>query len=206
MDFANSPFEIKAIDEAGYIAGIAASYGGIDRGGDRIMPGAMTKAVEGRRSVPMLLNHNHAAAIGGWHKFDETPAGLAVEGRIAIKTPAGRDAHAVAESGGLPGLSIGYKTVRHIMAGSVRQLHELDLWEVSLVPVPMDPRSVVTSIKSIATAGDIRDLFREAGFSSREAKAAAGAAWKAIHDQTDEPDTASLAAIINASAARIAGL
>ena len=37
-------FEIKSIDEAGYIAGVAAGYGNVDHGNDVIMPGALTKA------------------------------------------------------------------------------------------------------------------------------------------------------------------
>lgn len=147
-------FEIKSIDEAGYIAGIAAGYGNMDHGGDVIMPGALTKAIAGRSSVPMLLYHDHKQPVGAWSKFDETSDGLNVEGKIAIKSDAGRNAHALAEAGALPGLSIGYRTLRHKFEGKARQLHELDLHEVSLVPIGMNSRAVVTDVKSASGAAD----------------------------------------------------
>jgi len=174
-------FEIKAIDEAGYIAGIAAGYGNIDHGGDVIMPGALTKAIAGRASVPMLLFHDHKRPVGSWSKFDEAVDALHVEGRIAIKSDAGRDAHALVESGALAGLSIGYKTLRQKFEGKTRQLHELSLHEVSLVPVGMNDRAVVTQIKSIVEAGGIpsvrefEEFLREAGGFSKSMAAAIAA-------------------------------
>ena len=64
-------FEIKAIDEAGYIAGIAAGYGNVDFGGDVIMPGALTKAIAGRSSVPMRRGFDDLAAGLGTSKTRE---------------------------------------------------------------------------------------------------------------------------------------
>lgn len=173
-------FEIKAIDEAGYIAGVAAGYGNVDYGGDMIMPGALTKAIAGRSSVPMLLFHDHKRPVGAWSKFTEGGKGLEVEGKIAVKSRAGQEAHALAEAGALPGLSIGYKTIRHRFEGKVRQLHELALHEVSLVPVGMNEAAVVTQIKSIIEGGELPSLsdfegfLREAGFSKTQATAIAG--------------------------------
>lgn len=173
-------FEIKAIDEAGYIAGVAAGYGNVDHGGDLIMPGALTKAIAGRSSVPMLLFHDHKRPVGAWSKFTEGSKGLEVEGKIAVKSAAGAEAHALAEAGALPGLSIGYKTLRHKFEGKVRQLHELALHEVSLVPVGMNDLAVVTQIKSLIDGGSLptlsqfEDFLREAGFSKTQASAIAG--------------------------------
>ncbi|WP_260597823.1 HK97 family phage prohead protease [Sphingomonas endolithica] len=176
-------FEIKTIDEAGYIAGIAAGYGNIDHGGDVIMPGALTKAIAGRASVPMLLFHDHKRPVGSWSKFDEAEAGLHVEGRIAIKSEGGREAHALAEARALSGLSIGYKTLRHKFEGKTRQLHELALHEVSLVPVGMNDRAVITQLKSLVEDGGIpsvrefEEFLRDAGgFSKSLAAAIAGKA------------------------------
>ncbi|KQM37625.1 HK97 family phage prohead protease [Sphingomonas sp. Leaf10] len=176
-------FEIKAIDEAGYIAGIAAGYGNVDFGGDVIMPGALTKAVAGRASVPMLLFHDHKRPIGGWSKFEESSTGLHVEGRIAMKSEAGREAHALAEAGALPGLSVGYRTLKHRYEGKARQLLEMALHEVSLVPVGMNDRAIVTNIKSLVEAGGMPTVrqFEEwlrdsGGFSKSLAAAIAGKA------------------------------
>jgi len=185
-------FEIKAIDEAGYIAGVAAGYGNVDHGSDLIMPGALTKAVTGRASVPMLLFHDHKRPVGAWSKFEEKPDGLVVEGRFAMKADAGREAHALAEAGALPGLSIGYKTLKHRYEGKVRQLQELALHEVSLVPVGMNDRAVVTQIKSILAGGELptvrefEDFLRDAGGFSKSL--AAGIAAKATPLLRGEPE------------------
>lgn len=174
-------FEVKAIDEAGYIAGIAAHYGNVDHGGDVIVHGALTKAISGRASVPMLLFHDHKRPVGAWSKFDEAPEGLKVEGKFAMKTAAGQEAHQLAEIGALPGLSIGYKTIRHRYEGKTRQLQELALHEVSLVPVGMNDRALITSVKSLLEEGrlpslpEFEDFLREAGgFSKTQATAIAG--------------------------------
>lgn len=185
-------FEIKTIDEAGYIAGIAAGYGNVDHGGDMIMPGALTKAIAGRASVPMLLFHDHKRPIGSWSKFDESSEGLNVEGKIAIKSDAGRDAHALVEARALSGLSIGYKTLRHKFEGKTRQLHELALHEVSLVPVGMNDRAIVTQIKSLVENGGIpsvrefEEFLRDAGGFSKSL--AAAIASKATPHLRGEPE------------------
>ncbi|WP_370308326.1 HK97 family phage prohead protease [Sphingobium abikonense] len=185
-------FEIKTIDEAGYIAGIAAGYGNVDHGGDVIMPGALTKAIAGRATVPMLLFHDHKRPVGAWSKFVESDAGLHVEGKIAIKSEAGRDAHALAEARALGGLSIGYKTIRHRFEGKTRQLHELALHEVSLVPVGMNDRAVITHIKSLVEDGgmpsvrEFEEFLRDAGGFSKSMAAAIAA--KATPHLRGEPE------------------
>ncbi len=185
-------FEIKAIDEAGYIAGVAAGYGNVDHGGDVIMPGALTKAIAGRASVPMLLFHDHKRAVGSWFKFGETGTALNVEGRFAMKAVAGQEAHALAEAGALPGLSIGYKTLKHRFEGKTRQLHELALNEVSLVPVGMNDRAIVTQIKSLLDGGEMpsvrefEEFLRDAGGFSKSLAAAIAA--KATPHLRGEPE------------------
>lgn len=185
-------FEIKAIDEAGYIAGIAAGYGNIDHGGDVIMPGALTKAIAGRATVPMLLYHDHRRAVGGWNKFDETADGLRVEGRFAMKSPEGQAAHALAEAGALPALSIGYRATQHRFEGKTRQLHELELHEVSLVPIGMNERAIVTQIKALIEEGktpsvrEFEDFLRDAGGFSKSL--ATAIASKAAPHLRGEPE------------------
>ncbi|MFW2829884.1 HK97 family phage prohead protease [Sphingomonas sp. ID0503] len=185
-------FEIKAIDEAGYISGIAAGIGNVDHGGDMIMPGVMTKAVAGRASIPMLLFHDQKRPVGAWAKFGERDNGFEVEGRFAMKAAAGQEAHALAEAGALPGLSIGYRTVRHRFEGKVRQLQDLLLHEVSLVPVGMNDRAVVTQIKSILDGGEMptvrqfEEFLRDAGGFSKSLAAAIAA--KATPHLRGEPE------------------
>lgn len=209
MDTLALPFEFKTIDDAGHVEGIAAAFGNVDIGGDRIMPSAFTKTLGARAGapVPMLLHHDHKRPVGAWTELTQTANGLLAKGRITLAARDGAEAYALAKDGALRGLSIGYQASRKAMVGSVRELHEIDLHEVSLVTIGMNPLAVVTSLKALATPGDFEDLFRERGLSGRQAKAAASAAWKSINDGKDDDEAeARAAAIFNASAARIAAM
>lgn len=141
--------EVKNLDEAGYIEGIASAFGHVDYGNDRVMRGAYSKSLAAKPSVPMLLFHDMKRPVGRWGKLLEEEAGLKVEGRISIKTREGADAYELAKDGALGALSIGYDPTRHRMDGKVRELHEIDLHEVSLVTVGMDPKAQVLGVKEL---------------------------------------------------------
>ncbi|RZJ46279.1 MAG: HK97 family phage prohead protease [Brevundimonas sp.] len=162
-------FEVKQIDEAGYVAGIAAAYGNVDYDGDRILPGALAKSLVGRDGVPMLLYHDMKRPIGRWAKFNESETGLQVEGKISIKTRDGGEAYELVKDGALGGLSIGYQTLRKRMDGKVRELLDLNLHEVSLVSIGANPQALVTGVKEILDGGNLptvrefEDFLRDAG-------------------------------------------
>lgn len=209
MEHADASFELKTINDAGSIEGIAAGIGNVDHGGDRIMPGAFAKTLadRGGRPLPMLLHHDLSRPAGAWTDWKETGDGLYVKGRLSMATRDGQEAHVLATDGALTGISIGYKGSGAIDRSGTRNLTNVELFEASLVTVPMNDRARVTGIKSITSAKDIADLLRYVGLSGRQAKAAAGAAWKAIHDNDDEAAAeAQLDRLFKESAARIAGL
>lgn len=144
-------WEVKGIDDAGHIEGIAAGYGNVDFGGDRILPGAFKDALLGRKSVPMLLFHDHHRPVGRWTEFLETDEGLFAKGKISTKTRDGGEAYELAKDGALAGLSIGYDCPPEgkRMAGKVRELLKLDLHEVSLVSIGMNPRAQIHGVKDM---------------------------------------------------------
>ena len=172
--------EVKNLDEAGYIEGVAAAYGNIDFGNDRILPGAATKSLEGKSSLPMLLFHDHKRPVGKWGKMVDTQEGLLVEGKISTKTREGGEAYELVKDGALGGLSIGYRNPRGQVKGSVREISSLDVHEVSLVTIAMNPLTSITSVKDIAGSGELptlpqfEEFLREAGFSKTQATAIAG--------------------------------
>ncbi len=210
MDYAASAFEIKTLTESGSIEGLLAGFYNVDHGGDKLLFGAFTKTLAVRTTpLPMLLHHDMKRPIGAWKSWQETSQGLYVKGALTLATRDAQEAHALAKDGALTGLSIGWK----LKAGQVdRQtgihtISEAELFEGSLVAVPMNDKARVTSVKSIGGARDIEDILQEAGMSGRKAKAAASAAWKAINEQSDEAAAEAEAhAILNASAARIAAI
>ncbi|MGZ2410744.1 hypothetical protein ACUXST_000141 [Sphingomonas sp. F9_3S_D5_B_2] len=206
MEYAGSAFEIKQLDDAGRIEGLAAAFGNIDHGGDKMLFGSVTKtlAERGNRPLPMLLHHDIRRPIGAWKEWNETADGLYVKGSITLQSRDGQEAHALAKDEALTGISIGYVPQRKSFAGGARVLEAVDLHEASLVAVPMNERTRISAVKSITRAQDIRELLQEAGVPRDRANEAAGLAWKAINE-TDELD-AETVALLKSSAARIAAI
>ena len=96
------------------------------------------------RSVKMLWQHDPARPIGVWDEVREDKKGLWVKGRILADVQAGAEALALIQAGAIEGLSIGYRTIRAEKSQKgTRLLHEVDLWEVSLVTFPMLPEARV---------------------------------------------------------------
>jgi len=147
-----------SLGEGATLAGYASLFGTPDRGGDVVMPGAYAAslaalAAEGRR-VKMLWQHDPAQPIGIWDELREDGRGLWVKGRLLTEVARGREALALIASGAIDGLSIGYRTRRASRDGQGRrQLHDLELWEVSLVTFPMLPQARVAA-KAGAGADD----------------------------------------------------
>lgn len=210
MDYAVSPFEIKATDEAGHIEGLLAGFGDVDHGGDVLLPGCFKASLTSRSApLPMLLNHDLRKPIGAWTTWQERPEGLFTKGKLTLAAPDAQIALALARDGALGGLSIGWKAKRQTVdqRTGVRTIHEAELFEGSLVSVPMNDRTRVTSVKSFGCARDFAELFRDAGISDRRANRIAGLAWKALNETNDDAAAAeAVAAILNRSAARLAAL
>jgi len=208
MEFAGSPFEIKELNDGGRIEGLLAGFGDVDHGGDKLLPGCLTKSLATRTTpLPMLLFHDMKRPIGAWKEWQERSEGLYVKGSLTLSTRDGQEAHALARDGALTGLSIGWQPVRGDVdqKTGTRHVSEAILHEGSLVAIPMHDRTRVTAIKSITNARDIAEILQEAGLSGRKAKVAAGAAWKTLNENDDASDD-EVRAILNQSAARIAAI
>jgi hypothetical protein len=157
----------------------------------------------------MLLHHDVRRPIGCWRSWTESGDGLYVKGSLTLATRDAQEAYALTKDGALTGLSIGFsvKADQPNQRTGGRDLIDIDLMEGSLVTIPSNPRTHVALVKGITNARDIAEMLQEAGISGRKAKAAAGAAWRAIMDQSDEAAAeAEVAAILKASAARIAAI
>lgn len=189
LDF---PLDVKDVGEDGSVEGLAAAYNNIDHGGDIILPGAFTKTLKGRKSLPMLLYHDQRMPIGVWTDFDDTPKGLKLKGRITTVTAVGTDALALAREGALAGLSIGYRSVKERYTDSARELIEVALHETSLVAIPMNERTQLTRVKDILAHGQLpsvrqfEEFLRDAGGFSKSL--AAAIASKATPHLRGDPD------------------
>jgi HK97 family phage prohead protease len=127
-------------------AGYAAIFGRPDRGGDVVRVGAFARSLRGGAgAVPLLWQHAPARPIGRIEYLKEDRRGLRVIGRLSDGA-AGREAAALLGEGAVRGLSFGYR-VRAARGEGPRELIELELVEISLVTLPMQPRARVHAVE-----------------------------------------------------------
>lgn len=130
-------------------AGYAAIFDRADRGGDVVRAGAFERSLErGAGAVPLLWQHRGGRSVGRIEYLKEDRRGLRVIARLSDGR-AGRAAAALLRSGKVAGLSFGYH-LRRSSGTAPRELTELDLVEISLVTVPMQPRARVHAIQENA--------------------------------------------------------
>jgi len=142
--------------DAGEFEALAATYG-IDRQRDQIRRGAFENTIkrwrESGRRVPVHWNHEtSAASIIGWidpHSMSETDQGLYVAGKLDIDTTeTARQAWRSMKNGTLS-LSFGYMTNRsHKRSDGVKELLDVDMFEVSVVPHPANADTRFLSLKA----------------------------------------------------------
>lgn len=156
-----------ALKDGAVIYGYASLFGAADQGGDVVQKGAYGSSLARLKaagcSVKMLWQHDPTRPIGVWDEVREDGKGLFVHGRLLLKVQAARDAHVLLQAGAIDGLSIGYRTVRaEKAAGGRRMLHEVELWEVSLVTFPMLPEARVAAAENDAHLAQLAETLREA--------------------------------------------
>ena len=133
-------------------AGYAAIFGRADRGGDVVRAGAFARSLRrGAGAVPLLWQHAPGRPIGRVSYLEEDKRGLRVIGRLSDGA-AGREAAALLKEGAGRGLSFGYR-VREAEGEGPRELIELDLVEISLVTLPMQPRARVHALDGCLPGG-----------------------------------------------------
>lgn len=174
-------FEVKDIGDSGAFTGLGSVFGNVDEGGDIVMPGAFTASLadcQAKGRMPALLwQHRMGEPIGAYKSMTETPAGLLVQGQLALKTQRGAEAYELMKMGAISGLSIGgfSRVADYDAKTDVRTIKQFELFEVSVVTFPMNDQARIGAVKSIEEIGDLSgaELYlREAGGISRsEAKA-----------------------------------
>lgn len=130
------------------ITGYAAVFNQTDLGHDQILPGAFVATFANRsvRNVRMLYLHDPAVVIGQWLEMREDKTGLWVRGDVDTSSLFSDTVAPMIRNGRTAGLSIGFKAVRFArLADGIRQLSEIDLWEVSVTPMPLHPQARILS-------------------------------------------------------------
>lgn len=148
--------EAKAtLTDKGEFVAIAAAYS-VDRVGDRIIQGAFQKTIdhwrESGKSIPLHWNHQGEPEdiIGAVDPMtvEETKDGLRVAGKIDLSGAKAREAWRAMKTGAMS-LSFGYMVVSEKQAKDANELHEIDLFEISVVPGPANADTRFLTLKSI---------------------------------------------------------
>ena len=122
-------------------AGYAAVFDRVDRGGDIVRAGAFAASLRAGPAVPLLWQHRPGAVVGVIETLEEDARGLRVVARVTHPKAAGLVARWA-----LTVLSFGYR-VRAARGARPRELVALDLAELSLVAVPMQPLARVIAVE-----------------------------------------------------------
>ncbi|MBL4872003.1 MAG: HK97 family phage prohead protease [Rhodobacteraceae bacterium] len=155
------------LNDSAEIAGYASLFNAEDKGGDVVQKGAYAASLKrlsmAGGKVKMLWQHDPMQPIGVWDEIYEDDKGLFVKGRLLTEVQVGREAMVLLQAGAIDGLSIGYRTVRAEKSAKGRLLHEIELWEVSMVTFPMlSEARVAPSDDEAALAQSLAETFRQA--------------------------------------------
>jgi len=182
--------ELRSFDEdTGIFKGIASVFGELDSFNDKVAKGAFKQSLKDRgpSGIKMLWQHRPSEPIGIWTDLKEDSKGLLVEGKLALGTQRGREAHELLKMGALDGLSIGFvsKKTEIDEDTGIRTLKEIDLWEISLVTFPALHSARITQVKASVPFQDLPLAPRNHTWRKREANKRVRS-WAGA---TDSPNT-----------------
>lgn len=160
MDRLDGVAEFKFADAdataRGEFIGYASTFGNVDLGGDIVDRGAFTKtlATKKLKDIKMFFGHDaRSVPIGKWLELREDDRGLMARGQLTLDIPRARDVHAAMKDGTLDAMSIGYRVPQGGSVlernGLVRRLKEINLFEISVVPIGMNPRAGISRVKAL---------------------------------------------------------
>ena len=150
-------FELKS-DENGIVEGYASTWTKTpDSYGDIVIKGAFTETLKKRKATghpfPLCFNHDFDQIIGAVFEAEEDDYGLKIRASV-LNTPAAQEKRELVKEGIVWQFSFAYSvlgaeapTEEERKQGIVQKLTKLDLYEVSLVPVPANQTAIVTEVK-----------------------------------------------------------
>lgn len=157
----NLIIEFKSVSPNGKITGYAARFGNVDSYNDIIMQGAFKKTLKEKtpKEINFLYEHDESKTVGYLTMLQEDEQGLYFEGQILEdKMKAAEIAYNEIKEGYIDSLSIGYIPTKYEVKDGIRMLKEIDLYEISLVKNPANPKANILSVKSFEVDEKEHDL------------------------------------------------
>jgi len=149
----SATFEVKELnDEFARIEGFASTFGNVDRTGDIIEKGAFLNSIDEHsrknRQIKLLSQHNMKDVIGIIDDIFEEEEGLFIRARMPRDHSMVKDIVPLLKMGALGDFSIGFNVKESDKdSDGNRIIKEADLWEVSIVSVPANPKAQILNVK-----------------------------------------------------------
>lgn len=149
--------KVKASEsEEGVISGYASVFGNVDSYGDVVVRGAFAKFLsrmaETGKVIPVFYGHNMEdpkANIGRVIELREDERGLFFRAKLDLSGDTyGRVVYEQLKDGRLDSLSFGYSVIDARMTDAGYELRELELYEISVVPIPANSEAMITEVKA----------------------------------------------------------
>jgi uncharacterized protein len=179
----NFALELKALKDREF-EGYGSIFNNIDLGDDLITPGAFRESLADHKEkgqLPLMFwMHRPDQVPGKWVSMEEDDKGLYVKGQLA-DTVLGNEMRTLLGMKAVRGLSIGFRIQeRRYDEDGIRIISKIDLWEVSIVSLAMNPLARVSNSKSgarlsnageyVPTEREFEGILRDAGCSRNVAR------------------------------------
>jgi hypothetical protein len=146
--------DIKAVGDDWMVDGYPSTFDNTDLGDDIVMPGAFKETLKSGPRVRFMLSHDPRLVLGVPKLLREDDKGLFGSFKIS-RTQLGSDTHQLLLDEALDSFSIGYEAIDFDFTDKkIRRLKTVKLYEVSLVPIPMNPEAIVTRVKEYLSLAD----------------------------------------------------
>lgn len=157
MDHKCKEFRVKSAEDSGTISGYFSTYDREpDSYGDIIAPGAFTETIKKRAEsghpFPLCWNHDLDQIIGKVDSIEDTDKGPLMTASF-FDTPLAQEKREIVKSGVVYQFSFAYdiedwEEVELEDGRKVNELRKLNLFEVSIVPIPANQNAVMTEVKA----------------------------------------------------------
>lgn len=140
------------------VEGYAVRWGTVDRENELFREGSLTRAVKSFLSgpTPLLFGHSPSAQLGRVTDLEVRPEGLWFSAQVAEVPQSSplRHVYELIRRNMVAGVSIGGKFRRALGRDGRQHITDVDLYEISLSGVPMDP-STTASVVTILEDGTL---------------------------------------------------
>lgn len=176
-------FTLPADEKSGTFKGLASAFDVADSYGTQTMPGSFKKTLKQKGIFPALWSHNIYDPIGILTGA-ESDRGLEIDGEFNLDVQSAREKRSLARQGAVTGLSIGFNIIRERTNKDtgIREILEVDLWEVSLCVFPSNQKARLVEVRS--SAQELRPFPNEHAAVLRDEDDFADGTWRRKGDGT----------------------